>query len=359
MASVFAFRPVTARAEWVEGGRSAYAYCVNTTNIASSGIKVSPIQTNIGKYAATTIISPGYYYESTTGGTTYKYGQAWNTVPDNITLVRFASFGGGNLPTGRRIEINCPGTVKVNYTASAIPAGIGSYMYKTITCTDFRYYVSGSGNTGKTRIYPDSSGSFTMPIDAQYVFVTCQISLGVSGVQLWNISDDSSMFGVSFERPEDQNEVAAINDQTETLTNTDGSDTVTTDVTGQYTQDVENLDLFQLVNETFQTIQNGVSSQEQNGVVAFPGMSFQGFTLPAANVDPTSFMPSIMPHVKLVLTFVFCAAFVSHIVELLHALFGIWEYGANVESFGEGSGAPGYSVRKWTPDYSIDEDLGF
>lgn len=357
MASAFAFAalyPSDAYAEWVSNSSTCYEYVVDSL---PSSFKVAPVNT---KYTAMSNLaaSKSYYTDSTSS-----IGPAFNTVPSGSAyLVRMKNIANGTLAEGNRIALSGLENVDIGYTTAASPSievSSSYYKYRTFNATQYRYWVSASGNSNLTEIFPNEKGVFVMPFTAQYIFVTCYVSFNnMSSYTYWFVD---AGFTVSYERPEDQNEVAAINDQTETLTSTEGSDTVTGDAVGDATGQIEGLQIFGLGESIAQGVSDAITTQEVDGSVTFPGMSLAGFVVPSVSVRPMELAPeSLRPVIRLMVTFVFCAAFVSHIVQLLHAIFGIWEYGAGAEDFGGGSYDMGPRPVAWrSHDYGVDEDLGF
>lgn len=346
MASAFAFAalfPSDAYAEWVQVGAGQYCYLSASE---PSTFKYSPIAS--ANTACTNILrfsNNHYWYTSHAGASPW--------------LVRYANIGGGALSEGNRIQLTNLGNVQIGISSDGT-SGNTNYYY--VNANDFRVYVSGSGGADLTRLYANDKGVYVLPFSAQYVVVVCRLTMpgAVTGSSYWQLTTIND-FKVNTERPEDQNEVAAINDQTETLTSTEGSDTVTGDAMGDATGQIEGLQIFGLGESIAQGVSDAITTQEVDGSVTFPGMSLAGFVVPSVSVRPMELAPeSLRPVIRLMVTFVFCAAFVSHIVQLLHAIFGIWEYGAGAEDFGGGSYDMGPRPVAWkSHDYGVDEDLGF
>lgn len=341
--------PSRAFAEWVSVPAAEYSY-VSTTQPTS--FKVSPLASAPAGYA--NLVPVGSLYGATS--TTNKV--AFNTAPSaSAYLVRMKNIGGGQLAEGNVINLTGLGVVQIAYTTVASPS-TSDYGYKSVDATEYRYFVSRSGNTDTTEIYPNDMGVFVMPFTAQYLFVTCKVSFsGMTSYKYWNVFNSMT---VSTERPEDQNEVAAINDQTEQFMSTEGADTSASDVVAPTVEEVQKLDVFSFLTEMSKSVEETVTTQDEDSTAVFPGFEFKGFKLEAQTIDPMALLPDeLQTVVRLMVTFVFCTAFVSHITHLVQAIFGIYEYGLGVDDFGMGTYDMGPQPRAWKADYGSDIDLGF
>lgn len=149
-----------------------------------------------------------------------------------------------------------------------------------------------------------------------------------------------------------------IASQTQREMSTTGSGTIASNAVSTNIQKYENLGAVQQLGTLFADIQQAVYTTESNSTVPFPGLSVMGFVIPAAEIDVWDYLPSVQTPVRLMVTFVFSVAFISHIVHFLQAIFGIYEYGDSVLSEHQGYVA-GPTVVQWQGDYSVDEDLGF
>lgn len=335
-------------------GSNNYGYCVNSSTPGT--LKVTPVQSTAGKYSYGTIIHTDSYYLGSG-----PRGYSWSSKPSAApcTLIRFISDGGGHMSEGNKILCNTEdGNIYVNSTSVSSPTAY-DYGGYTITADNYRYFVSKSGNADVTEVYPDSTGAFVMPFTAQYFFVTCNLeNLSVASGNIWTVQSE---FTLSYEQPSDQNEVAAINNQTSQMMDTTGSDTVSSDAITDGVQTYEDLSLVQQVGTMLTQIQSAVNTTEQDGTIPFPGLQLSGFNIPAQTIDVWSFTPaaSLQPTIRGMVTFIFCAVFLSHIIHLIQAIFGIYEYGVGVEDFGQGTYDMGPQPVKWKGDYSVDVDLGF
>lgn len=125
------------------------------------------------------------------------------------------------------------------------------------------------------------------------------------------------------------------NNQTDELKDTTGSNTIASGALTQGQDMYQNFSVNQLVDSVTSNISQAVNSTESDSVVTFPGMSLMGFTIQPVSIDPMTQLPVIADTIKLIVTFTFSAAFLRHIIELVHAIFGIYDYGDSSEMFGD------------------------
>lgn len=344
--------PTEALAEWVtvSPANTTYEYVSATM---PTTFKVSP--TN-GNTACTNLINGELYW----AGSSSAKGPCWNTVPSGTQyLIRMHSVTTGALAEGNVIQLQTNGFVRINATKNSTPDYDNWTISRSINATDYRYWVSKSGNTGTTEIFPNENGVFVMPFTAQYFFVTCSVPFGtsMSGYTYWYL-DTSSGLTLLTERPEDENEVAAINDQTTALKDTTGSDTVAGDAVTDAQQTVNNLPIVNIL-DTFTTgVQQQVNIQDVDGTVTFPGMQLAGFTVPQATIRPMSLVSEdLQTIIRIMVTFVFVQAFLRHLFHLIDVIFVIQDFGTL--DVGMDTIDRGPRVKNWSSDYDIDEDLGF
>lgn len=354
LVSAFAFAvlfPSEAHAEWVEvaNKESTYEYVSDTL---PSSFKVAPSN---GNTAYSNLIDGTFYWA---GSTTAK-GPCWNTVPSgNAYLIRMHNLPTGALAKDNVIQLDMIGVVGINATTATSPANSDWSITRQYNATNYRYWVSKSGNNGLTEIFPNDEGVFVMPFDAQYIFVTSFVSFNtMSSFKFWFVPDTYG-FAVLTERPEDQNEVAAINDQTTQLKDTTGSDTVAGDAVTDAQQQVNDIPIVNIL-DTFTTgVQQQVNTQEVDGTVTFPGMQMAGFTVPQAVIRPMSLVSEDMQTIiRTMVTFVFVQAFLRHLFHLIDVIFVIQDFGTL--DVGMDTIERGPRVQSWSSDYDIDEDLGF
>lgn len=151
----------------------------------------------------------------------------------------------------------------------------------------------------------------------------------------------------------------SIRNQTEQLMSTDGSSDLVGDVTDGGTTQVQQLPIAQVVTQMSGQFDGILNENEADGTIPFPGLSFQGFVIPATNIDVVSMVPAdIMAMIRNAVTLVFVIMFVHHIINLFHAIFGIYEYGdMDAHTY-----SPQYTIGHVTPSYTsvdMDEELGF
>lgn len=343
--------PSEARAEWVtvSSKERTYEYVSDTM---PTTFKVSPTNSNT---ACTNLIDGDLYWS----GSTSAKGPCWNTVPSSSAyLIRMQNVSNGSLAKDNVIQLDMTGFVGISATTATSPSSSDWKVNRTLNATQYRYWVSKSGNTGLTEIFPNENGVFIMPFNAQYFFVTCYVSFSsMSNYKFWYISDTYG-FGVMTERPEDQNEVAAINDQTTQLKDTTGSDTVAGDTVSQTTQQIQQFPIVQMVEDFTTGIQQQIVSQDVDGTVTFPGMLMAGVTIPAATIRPMELVPEDLRNpIRMMVTFIFVQAFIRHIFWVIEAIFVIQEYGTL--DVGMDSYDMGPRIKNWSASYEIDEDLGF
>ena len=342
--------PTRALAEW-ENATGSYTYVTSSVSVGS--LKVGPlVQEGLTGYGS--LIRGGNYTNSTTGSK----NSAYNTKPTGNVYVVYMLNRPNNLAKGSKVVAT--GAIGWLHTNSSTePTSSSSWQLKQCTVSEVRYFVSDSNNGNQTEVFLDKTGALKLPYSANYLFCVTRLNnfqSVISGAALWYPDAD---FQFKYELPSDQNEVAAIESQTQTLTDTSGSDSVTNDVASQTNQQIQGLDMFDVTHQISEGIGNAITTQETDTSVTFPGMSLAGFSLPSASIDPLELVPEHKDTIRLMVTFIFCSAFISHIYSLVQAIFGIWEYGAGVEEFGNDAYDKGYKVKSWGANYDIDEDLGF
>lgn len=271
-----ALSPSDAYALWDEAtATDEMRYWYSGSNPPST-LKVSPIYSSAGSYGYADIIFGSPRYQSSSG--TWR-GTAWNTVPSTTSpvLIRLKSIDGGQLANGQRFMLGDTGQYLINYSNLSTPTGSSDYSEIRLNGSNFHYYVSKTGNASKTEIFPDSHGTFTAPFDVQYVFIVSNVNLtSISSAKFWYVYHD---FSIMIERPEDQNEVAAINDQTDTFMDTTGSDTVGGDALSQGQQIVQGVDFIQQTGQLVTATFNVFNTASAETGLRFPGLTIMGHTI--------------------------------------------------------------------------------
>ena len=349
-ATVTALWPTRAYADEWNNVTQHHYWCMSFTNFSSFGssdLSISPVSSTSANLDQLLMTESAYGNPS--GLTSSK------------TLYVVASVSSGSLTNGMKFRLSpvfgsLLGTNGTIAQGDTIP----------ISPTQYKYYGRSSG--GSWYELTPSNGLFTAPNQLTFVAVACNARGCQSGNGYAKLYGFSNSLGVLV-YSQQPDVVSAIDEQTEVITSvtdnqtqelkdTTGSDTVASQQVTQGQQVFQNLSFMTGVNQALSNMQSAIVSQDVDTGVPFPGLQMAGFVIPAATIDPTSMMPEIMPYVRTVLTFVFCAAFISHIIYLVQAIFGIYEYGDMVLS--DHVPDVGYTVsHSYKPDYSIDEDLGF
>lgn len=140
--------------------------------------------------------------------------------------------------------------------------------------------------------------------------------------------------------------------QTDTMMSTTGSDTIVSNVADTGVQQVQSLAIVDLAGTLGEQLKTAMNTTESDTTIVFPGLNLMGFSIQPDEIDVWEFMPSLQQPVRLMVTFVFCAAFVSHIIGMVHQIFDIHDDVMHFEEFrSEAEGAWGYSGH--------DEEMGF
>lgn len=326
-----ALSPSDAYALWDEAtATDEMRYWYNGSTPPST-LKVSPIYSVAGSHGYADIIFGSPRYQSTSG--TWR-GTAWNTVPSTTSpvLIRLKSIDGGQLANGQRFMLGDTGQYLINYTNLTTPTGSSDYSETRLNGSNFHYYVSKSGNSNKTEIFPDSHGTFTAPFDVQYVFIVSNVNLSViSSAKFWYVYHD---FSIMIERPEDQNEVAAINDQTDTLTentheqtdtlmDTTGSNGIVGPAQNQGGQIAHGISFVDQTGQFLQGAVNAFNTASADSGLQFPGLTIMGYTIiQPATVSFTGYLGSeIEGRIKDGVTLVLFLAWVMGLHTLYEKIF--------------------------------------
>lgn len=149
---------------------------------------------------------------------------------------------------------------------------------------------------------------------------------------------------------------AQTQNQTDTLMDTTGSDTLLDGPVQQVNDMYENLDTVRLIGEVGNQLKESVNTTEEDGTVTFPGLSLMGFTIQSQVVDVWDYLPDLKEETRWATTLVFVILFIHHMFGLIDQIFGLQYYGDGYADWGE------HELQKrpsGNPDYSIDPDLGF
>lgn len=268
---------------------------------------------------------------------------AYDSALNNPVLALYIPLGSSIIPSGYKLRVSFPSNawniqVDVSGTAGA---------WQDITCTVNSVWVGSAVNT--LQKCTASNGGFVSPTAGRVVVVLLNTT-GRTGSRLLDshryMLEGTPKLYVEIPDPTAQqiNDQSIINteqittgqqEQTETLMDTNGSGSITSGAISQGESIYENFSVNQLVDTVSGDIRQAVYSTDSDSTVTFPGMSLMGFTIPSVSIDPMTQLPVIADTVKLIVTFTFSAAFLRHIIELLHAIFGIYDYGDSVEMFGD------------------------
>lgn len=312
--------------DWVSVNQTSY-WCLSFTNytdFSTADLSVNP--SNSTSASLDQLLSGNGAYASFSG------------MGSSKTCYVVASVSSGALTAGMQFRLK-PGFRSLTVTNSTVSAGEEVLLYPT----QYKYYGRRQG--GSWYELTPSNGMFTAPYQLTFVAVACNArgSAGANGY------DKVYGFGLSLDvltysqQPDvvsaidEQTQVinSVTDNQTEELKDTSGSGSIASGAVSQGQDMYQNFSVNQLVGSVTSNISQAVNSTESDSVVTFPGMSLMGFTIQPVSIDPMTQLPVIADTVKLIVTFTFSAAFLRHIIELVHAIFGIYDYGDSTEMFGD------------------------
>lgn len=234
------------------------------------------------------------------------------------TVYIVMSIGSGSLTEGTQASILANYTFSFAYRADTG----GSYTLLHSTSDYWRFWVAKAGFTDKQQIFPDEHGVFTMPYDVGFLMISCSVtgmgSLSNRGyVSIGMVGRPSVMVDVletSMER--------IINDQTETLMNTEGSSSVFDDVAGQGQQISQNMNFVQQTGQFVTGAFDAVANSEEVSTVTFPGISLMGFTIQPTNVNMLQYIDSeLLELIRTGVTMVVFLAWFSGLRAMYHRIF--------------------------------------
>lgn len=298
--------PISAHAEWtlLEGTRKEWV-----TNVTESAFGTSSLP------SWNTVVNNYPYYPSASG---------------NIKFANYISLSGTAIEKGEhfRIDVLRNGEAKFYYGTAHTS---GNYTETVRSTRNFVYLCSQNGSSFSELSMDDRGFFYSDTVKPSYVVVAYTVVNAPSMSSSYAYRAMTLPYlNVYKDEPEPTFE-GVVQEQTEQLTSTTGSDTVASDVTSQYSQQVEGLQIFQFVENLDETFKQTLTTQETDSSVVFPGMNLAGFVIPSANVDPLQLVPpDLVTPIKMIVTFTFCSAFVSHIISLLHAIFEIYDYSNTV-----------------------------
>lgn len=289
-----------------------------STPPSSFSAVASPV-TSAGKYGYSRNIL-GYAWTNSQ----YTSGQVWNSTPgNNSTLIRYVSLGSTSLTSGNVIQVTSVGEINVMVSSDTSPTTSGAYVTKYVNSTNYHYFVAGSGVSNKQEVFPNEHGVIVLPINTQYVIVTCQLTNLASAVSSGNLWYVNTKVYVSTELPEDQNEVAAINDQTETFMDTTGSDTVGGDALTEGQQIAQNISFVQQTGQFVTGTFDAFANASPSSGLYFPGLTIMGHQIIAPqNVSFLGYLGTDLENqIKHFVTLVIFLAWINGLRGLYHKIF--------------------------------------
>lgn len=287
-----------------------------STPPSSFGPVASPAS-SAGKYGYGTNIQGYAWYSSS------QSGQVWNTTPgNNSTLVRYVSLGSTTMAKDNVIAVTTDGNVSISVSTDTQPTSY-SYTTKYVNSTNYHYFVAGSGLSNTQEVHPNEHGVIVLPINAQYIIVTCQLTNLASSVSSGNLWFVSSKIFVSVELPEDQNEVAAIEEQTDTFMDTTGSDAVGTDAITQGQQIAQNVDFVQQTGQFVTGAFGAFADTDASTGLYFPGLTIQGHQIIAPqNVSFLGYLGTDIENtIRHAVTLVMFLAWINGLRGIYHKIF--------------------------------------
>ena len=326
-ATAMALWPTRAYAEEWNNVTQHHYWCLSFTDFTSFGtsdLSINPVSSTSASLDQ--LLMTDSAYGNPSGLTSSK------------TLYVVASVSSGSLTQGMKFRMQ-PVFGSLLGTDGTIAQGTNI----PVTPTVYKYYGRRSG--GSWYELTPTNGMFTAPYQLTFVAVACN-ARGCQGgngyAKLYGFSNSLGVLVYS-QQPDvvsaidEQTQVitSVTDNQTEELKDTTGSGSIASGAISQGESIYENFSVNQLVDTVSGDIRQAVYSTDSDSAVTFPGMSLMGFTIPSVSIDPMTQLPVIADTVKLIVTFTFSAAFLRHIIELLHAIFGIYDYGDSTEMFGD------------------------
>lgn len=270
---------------------------------------------------------------------------AW-TIPTKQAILAYVSFDlfENPLPAGSRLTFD--GFQAPWLTNSVEYDNKGAWDYNGGTGTADRVYVwysnSRYANNAKLANYDSTLGFYEIPETARYLYVSFRLR--------WRDTPTASekQYRIYYENRLHMywqvigNDTISTNNtidnQTDTLMNTDGSDTIvtTTSLDGQVEQ-IEGISLWESLEGIGEQLKQAVTTTESDTTVVFPAFSLMGFSLPTATVDIWQYSPIPQNTVRGFLTFVFVVWYIRYMYALIEQIFALRFYGYDGEMYDLGS----------------------
>lgn len=306
--------PTNAYAEWktvVPTGSYLGSGAVTTGNL-----KVSPIVSR-GLTGYSSLIYGGTYIS----GSSTLDGPSYNTKPSGDVYLYYVWNQPSHLSEGNKVVI------QLETRLYGVPSGATNAYdgYGTDLIKDnMRFFVSKSGNTDKQEIYLDNTGALKMPYDASYLFVTCRatnFSNAASGYGNYYLMNE--LCKLNYELPSDQNEVAAIETQTDTFMDTTGSNTVGPDAVTQGQQIVQGMDFVSQTGSFVTGAFDAIANADASEGLQFPGLTIMGYQIIAPRMVPfLGYLGAeIENQIKTFVTMVIFIAWLNGIRGIYHKIF--------------------------------------
>lgn len=161
----------------------------------------------------------------------------------------------------------------------------------------------------------DDSGCYVIPKNSTALWLVCEFAYNggnyyvVDAPVIWLVDDSTTN---------------AINQQTQQLMSTEGSDSIASGAVEDAQEGLENVSIKNFAEEFESGLSQGVTTQEVDGTFVFPGLQLSGFSIPTVSVRPMALLPTnLQSLVRMFVTFVVCAACVRTCIETIENILGI------------------------------------
>ena len=266
--------PSSAHAVWKDVKGQQREYLVSSSTTPASFTPLLNPAAHRGQFAFNVAID-GYWNASDSG---FFANQAWNTVPSVNAPYLVLGFIANTsaLTQGNSVMVYAPALSNFNVSWD----GGSKFFSRTIKGSNFNWYVSTDNMAETVRVYPSDVGVIVLPFDTKYIIATTRLdnfSSYINNSPLYYY--DGTGVSVMVEYPEDQNEVEAINNQTETFMDTTGSDTVLGNPNGVQQQINDKLGFVSQTASYVTNVYDSVINAEPTGTIQFPGLTWDGHTI--------------------------------------------------------------------------------
>lgn len=312
--------PSVARADVYDMSQSITSCYIRMTSKTNENLTLSDLTiTPIGQERLLPITSLSLMTRNAVG-TSWRSNYSWTqpAFTNNRVLYQVFQIANGTLVEGAGLQI----VAGYSFSFEVLRTADSNTATFNGVADNYRYFVAKSGYTNLTEIFPDENGLFWMPFDVGYIVVTNTVSGQGSMAASYEVyirrTGDLSLLISTI----DSSMQRIVNDQTNTLMNTDGSSDILDGMQGQGEQIVGDVDFIQqtgqFANGTYQAIMN---SSEQS-TVTFPGINLMGFNIPSAQVSLVEYVPSnILELIKTGCTMVLFLAWFNGLRGMYHKIF--------------------------------------